>query len=92
MTWIAENIDRWRIEEEKWFNTDLIPDEMLPKEDLEAEGGAQKRRSSNVSSREGIELTAIDNSNSSKVHPESTTVSTTLKKEKEKKQEYEMAI
>ena len=69
-TWVADNIDKWKVEDENWFNIDLIPDEMLPSEYLDVEGGAQRRRSTNVSLREAIGLTSIDNS--SKVHPEKT--------------------
>ena len=70
-TWVADNIDRWKVEGEKWFNIDLIPGEMLPSEDLEVEGRTQRRRNS-VNLREAIGLTAIDRS--SKVHPESTSI------------------
>ena len=66
-TWVAINIDRWNIEGEKWFNIDLIPNEMLPSEVLHMEGRAQR---SGVTLREAIGLTATDNS--SKVYPKNT--------------------
>ena len=52
-TWVAENIARWIEEKPDWFNVDLIPNDMLPDEVLESEGGAsRKRRRSSVSLRE----------------------------------------
>ena len=53
--WVAENIDKWKRENPDWFNIEKIPDEFLPKDVFEAEGGAQRRRSS-VSMREIIGL------------------------------------
>ena len=66
-TWVSDNIVRWRIEGEKWFEIDLIPKEMLPSEELLSEGGAQRRKRSSVSMREVIGLVTV--SNSDKVHP-----------------------
>ena len=43
-TWVANNIVRWKIEDESWFRIDLVPDEMLPSDDLEAECGSLERR------------------------------------------------
>ena len=51
--WVAANIDQWRREMPDWFNIELIPDEFLPKDAFEEEGGAQRRRSS-VSLREMV--------------------------------------
>ena len=52
-TWVAENIAGWKEEKPDWFNIELIPDDMLPDEVLESEGGAaRKRRRSSVSLRE----------------------------------------
>ena len=52
-TWVAENIAGWIEEKPDWFNIDLIPNDMLPDEVLESEGGAaRKRRRSSVSLRE----------------------------------------
>jgi len=53
--WVAENIDQWRRNQPDWFNIEMIPDEYLPKEVFEAEGGAKRRRSS-VSLREMVGL------------------------------------
>lgn len=44
--WIAANIERWKVEGEDWFKIEKIPDELLPRETFEAEGGAKRRRSS----------------------------------------------
>ena len=52
-TWVAENIAGWIEEKPDWFNIDLIPNDMLPDEMLESEGGAaRKRRRNSISSRE----------------------------------------
>jgi len=53
--WVAENIDQWRRDQPDWFKIAMIPDELLPKDVLEAEGGAKRRRSS-VSLREIVGL------------------------------------
>ena len=29
-TWVANNIDRWKLEKPEWFKIDAIPDEMMP--------------------------------------------------------------
>jgi len=53
--WVGANINRWRMKNLEWFRIELIPDEFLPKEVLEAEGGSNKRRrKSNLSLREVI--------------------------------------
>ena len=44
--WVAENIEEWREERPEWFKVEMIPDEFLPVEVIEAEGGAKRRRSS----------------------------------------------
>jgi len=64
--WVAENIDKWKRERPDWFKIDMIPDELLPKDVFEAEGGAKRRRSS-VSLREivGWKETSVG-----KVHPQ----------------------
>jgi len=51
--WVAANVARWNAEGDDWFKIEMIPDEFLPKEVLEAEGGAQRRRNS-VSVRETL--------------------------------------
>jgi len=66
--WIKENIERWRSENPSWFQLDLIPNEFLPVDVLEAEGGARRRRSS-ISVREIIGLTRNDGVDDNRVHP-----------------------
>ena len=65
--WIAANIDRWRSEMPEWFIVEIIPDEFLPREVFEAEGGAKRRRRSSVSLREivGLRETSVG-----RVHPQ----------------------
>jgi len=53
--WVANNIETWRAEEPEFFDITKIPDEFLPTEDFEAEGGHARRRSS-VGLREMIEF------------------------------------
>ena len=65
--WVANNIETWRADGEKWFDIGLIPDEMLSREALLAEGGSQKRRRSSVSLRE---IFGSNTNDRSKVHPE----------------------
>jgi len=68
--WVAENIERWKREGEEWFVIGFIPDDFLPGEVLEAEGGAKRRRSS-VSLREivGLDAKGGKSSASSAIHP-----------------------
>jgi len=54
--WVAANIDKWKRDQPDWFKIEMIPDEFLPKEVLEAEGGAKRRRRSSVSLREMVGL------------------------------------
>ena len=56
--WVAENIDKWRENNEEWFQADKVPDEFLPARVQVAEGGASRRRSSGVSFKEVTELVA----------------------------------
>jgi len=65
--WVAANVDRWKAEKEDWFKIEKIPDDFLPREVLEAEGGPKRRRSS-VSVRELIGLD--EKQQQSRVHPE----------------------
>jgi len=44
--WVANNIDRWSLEKPDWYHVELIPDEFLPKEVFEAEGGVNRKRES----------------------------------------------
>jgi len=37
--WVAENIVRWKVEKPPWFKIERIPDDFLPDEVFEAEGG-----------------------------------------------------
>ena len=43
---MADNINRWRAENEDWFDIEQIPDDLLPKNVFNAIGGSQRRRSS----------------------------------------------
>jgi len=64
--WVAANIDQWRRDEPEWFKIAMIPDELLPKDVLKAEGGAKRRRSS-VSLREII---GLREASVGRVHPQ----------------------
>jgi len=64
--WVAANIDKWKRETPDWFNTEIIPDEFLPKDVFEAEGGAKRRRSS-VSL---MEIVGLGEASVGRVHPE----------------------
>jgi len=64
--WVAENIKQWIEERPDWFKIERIPDEYLPKDVLEAEGGARRRRSS-VSLRE---ILGLGEENEGRVHPQ----------------------
>jgi len=44
-SWVSENIDVWRRARPDWFEVEMIPDEYLPVEVLEMEGGKGRRRS-----------------------------------------------
>jgi len=44
--WLAENIDRFILEQPEWWKIEMVGDEFLPQEAIEAEGGAKRRRSS----------------------------------------------
>ena len=52
--WLRENIDRFNLEQPEWWRIDLVGDEFLPQQAIEAEGGARRRRSSVHSVREII--------------------------------------
>jgi len=64
--WVSNNIELWKREKPYWFNTELIPDEFLPKYVFEAEGGAKRRRSS-VSLRE---MVGLRDGSVGRVHPQ----------------------
>jgi len=64
--WVAANIDQWRRDESEWFKIAMIPDELLPKNVFEAEGGAKRRRSS-VSLRE---MVGLSGASVGRVHPQ----------------------
>jgi len=64
--WVAENIDKWKRERPDWFKIEMIPDELLPKNVFEAEGGAKRRRSS-VSLRE---MVGLRDASVGRVHPQ----------------------
>jgi len=68
--WVKANIERWRSEKPSWFQVDLIPDEFLPVDVFEAEGGARRRRRSSISVREIIGLLTRDvGVDDNRVHP-----------------------
>jgi len=50
--WLRENIARSQLEQPEWWKIELVPDEFLPAQAIEAEGGARRRRSSVNSVRE----------------------------------------
>ena len=50
--WLRENIDRFQLEQPEWWKIEMVGDEFLPNEAIEAEGGAHRRRSSILSVRE----------------------------------------
>ena len=64
--WVRENVNQWNRERPGWFNIEIIPDDFLPKEVFEAEGGAKRRRSS-VSLRE---IAGLREASVGRVHPQ----------------------
>jgi len=64
--WVAENIHQWNRDQPYWFNIEKIPDEFLPKDVFEAEGGAQRRRSTKISLRK---IVGFSERNEGRVHP-----------------------
>ena len=42
--WVAENLGRWKTERKEWFKIEMIPDELLPLDALNAAGGSKRRR------------------------------------------------
>jgi len=67
--WVAENIDEWRRGEGgglDWFNIEIIPDDFLPEDVCDEEGGANRRRGS-ISFVEFVHKSAGSNKMSSKV-------------------------
>ena len=48
--WLKENIDRFILEQPEWWKIEMVGDEFLPQEAIEAEGGARRRRRSSVNS------------------------------------------
>ena len=69
--WVGNNIVRWRREQPSWFNIEKIPDDYLPTDVFEAEGGACRRRSK-VSLREIVGLNDEDGdyTGQNRIHPE----------------------
>jgi len=64
--WVSNNIEQWKNDKPDWFVIEKIPDEYLPKDVLEAEGGAKRRRSS-VSLRE---IVGLKEASVGRVHPQ----------------------
>ena len=50
--WLRENIARFNLEQPEWWKIDMVGDEFLPREAIEAAGGTQRRRSSVINVRE----------------------------------------
>ena len=76
--WVAANVTRWKAEGEEWFKIEMIDDMFLPMDVLAAEGGKQRRRSSNTSLREIVGLTNNDikiTTNHNKIQIQSQTLS-----------------
>jgi len=65
--WVANNIQRWRVEKPSWFKIEKFPDEFLPTELVEAEGPERKKRRNSVSLRE---IVGLDEGKIFKVHPQ----------------------
>ena len=74
--WVNENIQQWQEEAPAWFKVDLIPDEFLPLDLFEAEGGANRRRSSvnfsvrEISSVSLREIVGLREGSLGRVHPQ----------------------
>jgi len=64
--WVRKNINQWNRERPGWFNIEIIPDDFLPKEVFESEGGEKRRRSS-VSLRE---MVGLREASVGRVHPQ----------------------
>ena len=64
--WVAANIGTWKRKKPDWFKIEKIPNNLLPKDVLEAEGGAKRRRSS-VSLRE---IAGLREASVGRVHPQ----------------------
>jgi len=45
--WVAENLEQWEEDQPEWFKIEKIPDDLLPVEVLEAEGGTNRRKMMN---------------------------------------------
>ena len=67
--WVKENIERWRSENPSWFQVDVIPDDFLPVDVIDAEGGARRRRRSSISVGDIIGLTRDVGVDDNRVHP-----------------------
>jgi len=68
--WVAANIVRWKAEQPDWFRIENIPDEFLPIDIMEAEGGTNRRRSSVRESLREIIGIERNNHTAAKVHPQ----------------------
>ena len=66
--WVGANIARWQMEKPSWLKIEMTPDVFLPRDVLEAEGGARRRRSS-VSLREIVGLVPSNNNEQLLVAP-----------------------
>jgi len=64
--WVEDNIDEWRRDQPDWFKIEMMPDEFLSKNLIEAVGGAKRRRSI-VSMRE---MVGLREASVGRVHPQ----------------------
>jgi len=68
--WVANNLERWQEDNQPWFKIEMIDDDMLPPDVLQAQGGARRRRSAFGSVREIVGLEGDESgSNIVRVHP-----------------------
>jgi len=59
--WVADNVVRWQREKPDWFKIEMIPDDMLPREVLAAEGGANRTRTTTSTELVGSGDGAMEN-------------------------------
>jgi len=44
--WLRDNIGRFELEQPEWWRIEMVGDEFLPQEAIEAAGGTNRRRNS----------------------------------------------
>jgi len=73
--WVKENVERWQTDKLEWFQIELVDNEFLPQNVLEAEGGTlRKRKNSNFGGIGTMKMKSFKNKASDKskryrVHP-----------------------